>query len=266
MCFHFVIVLVALGAQVQSHEDVVNSELEGEGFISEMKQITEVDLNDLFDKALPLIQETIITTGLDPLSMPDQILSAGYIPGLNPKIQLQRGWVQQGSTIRRNGDVIVRYSNKVIDFDAALSWDHLDVTYAYTLRYLLLTRKGDFDGRFDDVKVQVIGSFNINTRKIKLRFLKITDIGRFSLKIHGHLLDHVLNALGKVVSVFCRDLLVREIEYRFELGLQEKIKEINDLIPEPYGLFIQLPPEELEADAVNVHYRVRADNFNQVIM
>ncbi|XP_015118603.1 uncharacterized protein LOC107042200 [Diachasma alloeum] len=237
-----VIVLVALGGQVQGYDYPVDPEVdEGEGDLSEMKQVTQVDLNDLFDKSLPLIREAIVKARLDPLSMPDQILSVGYIPGLNPKIQLQHGWTQQGSTIRRNGDVIVRYSNKMIEFDAALSWDHLDVTYAYTLRYLLFTRKGDFNGRFDDVKVQVIGSFNISTHKINLRFFKITNIGRFSLKIHGHLLDHVLNALTKGVTVFCRDLVIREIEYRFELGLQEKIKEINDLIPEPYQLSIKLP-------------------------
>ncbi|XP_011299111.1 uncharacterized protein [Fopius arisanus] len=232
------IVLVALGAKIQSL-DAIDPEINDEN-LSVMNQITQVDLNNLFDKSLPLIQKMIIKGGLDPLNMPDQILSISDIPGLNPMIHLQRGWVQETETIKRSGDVIVRYGGKVIEFDAALGWNHLDATYTYTLRYFLFTRKGTFNGRFDDVKVQLLGSFDLNTRKINLRFFKITGIGGFSLKIHGHLLDHVLNAFTKVVTIFSRDLVVREIEYRFELALQDKIKEVNDLIPEPYSFFEEL--------------------------
>ncbi|XP_044020665.1 uncharacterized protein LOC122860764 isoform X1 [Aphidius gifuensis] len=195
--------------------------------------IVEKNLNEVFDRMLPKIREDIIKNGLDPLSLPDEYLRTTKIPGLRGKIHLQKGWAQEASTIKRTGDVIVQYGGKKLNFDFALGFDTLDITYAYTLKYLLYKRKGDFHGQFHNVKLKVYGFIDFTTYQVTLKYFDLVHVGKFSLKLEGHLADHLLNVLTKLFTTFSRDSVLKNIEERFEETLQAKIKEFNDSVLEP---------------------------------
>lgn len=50
-------------------------------------------------------------------------------------------------------------------------------TFAYTLRYLMGTRKGDCTARFENLKIAMLGSMDMETYQLNLRFFKFIDVG-----------------------------------------------------------------------------------------
>ncbi|KAG8042461.1 hypothetical protein G9C98_005095, partial [Cotesia typhae] len=188
-------------------------------------QTTAIILNDSFDVNLPLIRNYMKKNGMEPLQMPDHIITFSDL-GVG-KVHLQRGWIQNLVRIERTGDVILRYNNKFLYYDFDLGWDNLYVNGDYTMRYLFLTRKGSFTGRFRNLRIRVLGTLDLKTQFLKLEFFKFVDV-----ELEGHLSDHFINVLTKVLTVFARNQVLREIEYQSTVLIKNKIKEINEMKPD----------------------------------
>ncbi|XP_044582569.1 uncharacterized protein LOC123263692 [Cotesia glomerata] len=220
----FIIIVIIASIQAFPYQDVEQQIGSKNG-----SQMTEIILNDRFDLNLPLIRGYIKKNGMEPLQIPDHIITFTDL-GVG-KVHLQRGLIQNLVRIKRTGDVILHYNNKFLYFDFDLGWDNLYMTCDYTMRYLLLTRKGSFTGSFRNLRVRVLGTFNLNTHFLKLEFFKIVDVDDFTIRLEGHLSDHLINVLTKVLTLFARNQVLRKIEYQSTVLIKNKINEINELKP-----------------------------------
>ncbi|XP_034938488.1 uncharacterized protein [Chelonus insularis] len=191
------------------------------------KKMAEVIMNDSFDKNLPSIREFILSNGMDPMAMPDYTFPITFPFGVG-KVHLQKGWVQDMVTIRRTGDVILRYNIFTMKFDFDLGWENVDVAYDYTIRFLGYLRKGLFHGRFHNLKVKIVGSMDLKTHQLKLDLLKFMDVEDFTLKLEGHLTDHLINVMSRILTAFAKERVLREVEYQSTKIITEKIREINE--------------------------------------
>ncbi|KAK0158468.1 hypothetical protein PV328_009465 [Microctonus aethiopoides] len=195
-----------------------------------VENITEANLNSLFDQNIELIRNIIYEKNLDPLEMPDRILGiADTLPFA--KLHLRDGWVQQLASIKRTGDVIARYYERNLTIEFDLGWQDIDVNYAF--RALLYLREGNFHGYFNNVRVSAMGNIDLETYNLQLKFFKIIDAGDFAFELSGNIADYLINAMSRVVTTFAKERVLREIEYHFVNSIQEKIDEINELLPEP---------------------------------
>ncbi|XP_014296379.1 uncharacterized protein LOC106693396 [Microplitis demolitor] len=203
----------------------------------ERSQLEEVILNEIFDKNLALIRNTIKLLGMDPLKVPDHLITMTDV-GIG-KTHLQGGWVQNLVTIKRSGDVILRYNDKTFSCDFDLGWDSIYLNYGYTIRYLMFTRKGSFTGRFKNLRVRVLASVDLEKSFLKLEFFKFVEVDNFTLRLEGHLTDHLINILTRALTVFAKSQILREIEYQSTSILEKKLKEINELKPELINLTVE---------------------------
>ncbi|KAK0163328.1 hypothetical protein PV327_007023 [Microctonus hyperodae] len=222
--FIFFIVIVQVIADVP---EIFNNEL-----LVDVENITEVNLNSLFDQNIELIRNLIYEKNLDPLAMPDRILEILDTLPL-ATLHLRDGWVQQLASIKRTGDVIARYYEKNLTIEFDLGWEDIDVNYIYAFRALLYLREGNFHGYFNNVRISAMGNIDLETYNLQLKYFKIVDSGDFTFELSGNVADYLINAISRVVTTFAKERVLREIEYHFINSIQEKIDEINELLPEP---------------------------------
>ncbi|XP_057328975.1 uncharacterized protein LOC130669857 [Microplitis mediator] len=203
----------------------------------ERSQLEELILNEIFDKNLALIRSFIKLLQMDPLQVPDHLITMTDL-GIG-KTHLQGGWVQNLVTIKRSGDVILRYNDKAFSCDFDLGWDSIYLNYDYTIRYLMFTRKGSFTGSFKNLRVRVLASMDLEKSSLKLEFFKFVEVDNFTLRLEGHLTDHLINILTRALTIFAKSQVLREIEFQSTNIIEKKLKEINELKPEFIDSIVQ---------------------------
>ncbi|KAL6429423.1 hypothetical protein ACFW04_008232 [Cataglyphis niger] len=195
----------------------------------------KVILDDKIDALLPSIREFILENGLDPTQVADFFESIfPHLPGsFKGKVELNKGWLQNLSTIKRTKHVIGIYKNKSLTLDMDLGFDVLDCSYEYYLKYLFYKRKGDVYARFYNLDVNIKLTIDLANYYIHLDSIKFSEVRKYDIKFEGHLLDPVLNVLTKAVTVIFQQRVLSGIEDRSMKIFGAKIDEWNEKIPRP---------------------------------
>ncbi|XP_011691146.1 PREDICTED: uncharacterized protein LOC105452044 [Wasmannia auropunctata] len=191
------------------------------------------NLDKTVDALLPSIREFIVKKGMDPMKIAD---ISEYIFPLLPwklkgNIDLKNGWMQNLSLVKRTEHVTAIYKDKRLTLDMNLGFDLMDFSYQYSLTHLLYKRQGDVYGRMYQLNTNVVVTVDLNEYILILDSIKLTDVGRYDIKFEGHLLDHLLNAVTKVVTVVFKRCILTVIEDYSALVFGEKINEWNTMLP-----------------------------------
>ncbi|XP_018579808.1 uncharacterized protein LOC108917603 [Anoplophora glabripennis] len=204
----------------------LNSKVENNDFRA--NGITAV-VDDYVDKVLVYIRSAILRSGLDPAKLDDATLN--LIP--TGTIDLTSGWLQDMSTIARDGSTTVGYdsSTKIMSVYLPIKLNALLATYKYHTKVLLLSIKGDVNGKIEDLRINVKLSFDYTTYQASLDLFDITDSGRISLKFTGNdLVDWITNTMTSVVSLFLHPIIIRIVQSIVKGGLESTVDEINELL------------------------------------
>lgn len=199
-----------------------------------------VILDEKIDALLPSVRDFILKHKLDPARIPSIIEDLlPHLPGkFKGKIYLTKGLLKNLSTVKRTKRVLGIYKNKTLTLDLNLGFDILDCTYQYDLQYLFFKRHGNVYGRFYDLDVNIVSRIDLVNYYIYLDSIKFSGINEYDIKFDGHLLDSVLNALTKIVTVIFEKYILTDIEKRSLKIFNEKINEWNNQIPRPNLTFI----------------------------
>ena len=198
-------------------------------------------MNKLFDTMLPNIRNILLKFGLDPLKMGNIVQPLEGIIDHNGVLKMSDGWLQGMSDVVRAGDIVLAYSNQVLNVDMELGFDVLDINYEYFFKYGLIKRTGDFHGRFSNVKLRVIVTLDMTTKKVTLDSLKIVDMGKLDVKLEGHALDPLLNVAIKAFTTIFRDCVMEFIEERFTIVFKQLLEELTEMIQQLGDLDKQIP-------------------------
>ncbi|XP_076685126.1 uncharacterized protein LOC143377577 isoform X2 [Andrena cerasifolii] len=187
-------------------------------------------VNKLFDTILPSIRNLLLKFGLDPMKMKNIVQPLEGIIDKDGTLEMKDGWLQGMSDVARAGDIVLAYSNKILNIDMDLGFDVLDINYEYFFKYGLIKRTGDFHGRFSRVKLRVALTLDMTTKKTTLDSLRIVDMGKLDVKLEGHILDSLLNVAIKAFTTIFRQCVMEFIEERFTVVFKGLLKDLNEMI------------------------------------
>ena len=198
-------------------------------------------MNKLFDTMLPNIRNILIKYGLDPMEMKNMVQPLEGILVHDGVLEMSDGWLQGMSDLTRAGDILLTYSNKILNVDMELGFDVLDINYEYFFKYGLIRRTGEFHGRFTRVKLDVAVTVDLTTKKVTLDSLNIVDMGKLDVQLMGHVLDPLLNIAIKAFTTIFRQCVMEFIEERFIIVFQDMLKDLNEMIEHLGDLDKQIP-------------------------
>ncbi|XP_012541922.1 uncharacterized protein LOC105839868 [Monomorium pharaonis] len=191
------------------------------------------DLDNTVDALLPTIRKLILKYGMDPMKITD--ISKAIFPHLPGKlkgnIDLTEGWMQNLSLIKRTEHITAIYKDKRLTLDMNLGFDVMDFDYSYYLRYLLYKRQGDVYGRLYELDVNVVMTIDLNEYNLSLDSIKFSDVQKFDIKLEGHILDSIVNAVTKIITTVFRNTVLSVMEDYGKLVFGAKIEEWNTKIP-----------------------------------
>jgi len=197
--------------------------------------IVNFAMNPFIDEELADLRSVIIRGGMDPLELEDETLQ--FLAGIIGSIKLTSGWLQDISTIARNGDVIITYNSatKRITFSVPLSFKVLLFTYKYLTRVTLLSISGDVQGKIDDVRMNLLLTYDANLQSFVLDGLSMKNSGKVTVKFTGNnLVDWITNAMTSVITTVLHPIIVailqsnvKSIGYGIVDAMNEYIREHN---------------------------------------
>ncbi|EZA58414.1 hypothetical protein X777_01371, partial [Ooceraea biroi] len=196
---------------------------------------SQAKLNEIVDRLLPRIRSFILENGMDPTDLIDFSESIfPLLPGiLKGNIDFKNGWLQNLSQLKRAGSVTGEYKDKLFMLNMNFGFDVLDFNYEYYLTYMLYKRQGDVNGRFYNLDVNVVITIDLTNYHLSLESIKFSKVRKYDIKFEGNILDVILNALTKVVTLFFRTYILTGIENRSMMILNAKIDEWNKNFPRP---------------------------------
>lgn len=221
--FCFLSLLVTSGLAFPTHDKTNDFHVAAHGMVS-------AKINELFDTLLPNIRNILLKLELDPLEMKDMVEPLEGLIDHNGVLEMTDGWLQGMSDVVRAGDIVLAYSNKILNIDLHLGFDILDINYQYFLKYGLIRRTGDFHGRFSRVKLRVALTLDMTTKEVTLDFLDIVDMGKLDIKLEGHVLDPLLNIAIKAFTTIFRQCVMEFLEERFTTIFKELLEDLNEII------------------------------------
>ncbi|KAL0109043.1 hypothetical protein PUN28_014262 [Cardiocondyla obscurior] len=193
------------------------------------------NLDKTVDDLLPSIRKLIVKNGMDPMRITD--ISEYIFPDLPGKLKgsldLQKGWVQNLSQVKRTNNVTAIYKNKRLTLDMNLGFNVMDFNYEYYLKHLLYKRQGDVYGRLYDLDVNVVATVDLKEYHLILDSIKFSDIGKYDIKFEGHILDNLLNAITKIITTVFRSRILPVIEDFAAVVFKAKLDEWNTKLPKP---------------------------------
>ncbi|CAK9817455.1 hypothetical protein ANTPLA_LOCUS9387 [Anthophora plagiata] len=194
---------------------------------------TSANINKLFDMMLPTIKDVILKHKLDPMKLDNLSENLGGPIIRKRSLDLTNGWLQGLSDVNRAKDVILSFENKVLSVDATLGFDALGISYEYLFKDFLITRKGDVDGLVKNMEIRIVIALDMNTYKLILSSLQIVKVDQFTVTLHGHKLDPILNAAFKAFTTLFRKKVTAMVEKEVLKVVQLHVDEINENIPKP---------------------------------
>ncbi|KAJ8956945.1 hypothetical protein NQ318_014364 [Aromia moschata] len=186
-------------------------------------------IDDYADKVFENIEELIIHQGLDPVELEDTSLK--LIP--TGTIALSSGYLQNLSTLKRNGDVTVTYysSSSTLEINVPIKFETLTVSYEYLTKILLLRIKGEAHGKVENLNIDVRLGFNFTTYEASLDNFDIGNTGKLSLIFTGNgLVDWIVNIMTTVVTTFLKPVILNMTKSVIRGGLQAALDAINSYI------------------------------------
>ncbi|XP_011869448.1 PREDICTED: uncharacterized protein LOC105562897 [Vollenhovia emeryi] len=202
---------------------------------SEQDLEIRADIDKTVDALLPSIRKFILDNGMDPMQIADVSEHIfPLLPGiLKGTVDLKNGWIQNLALVKRTGHVTAIYKSKRLTLDMNLGFDVMDCNYEYSLKYLLFKRQGDVNARFHQLDVNVVTTVDLNEYILILDSIKFSDVRKYDIKFEGHVLDRLLNAVAKIITVVFKNLVLPFIERQAEKIFSAKLDEWNSMIPQP---------------------------------
>ncbi|KAK2579056.1 hypothetical protein KPH14_002846 [Odynerus spinipes] len=194
------------------------------------QQIT-ANFDKIFDQLLPTIQKIIKENGMDPMelrSFSEKILP---LPGrLKGNINFRNGFLHYMSEVTRAKHVTAQYSDKRLLLDMTLGWQRLDFSYEYDFTYLLIKRRGDVYGRFEDPAFNVLIELDLNNYEVILHRVQFIRVGNVSVKFYGHKLDSILNSIIKPITPIFENRILKMVEDKSLMLFEPVIDSVNKWI------------------------------------
>ncbi|CAG9829934.1 unnamed protein product [Diabrotica balteata] len=187
------------------------------------------ELNEFLDKVLENVGNYIINHGYDPFPIPDTVLN---LP-ITGSITLKKGWLRDLSMIKRYKDTDVIYSSaeKKLKMVFSLQFQELQFVYNYITNYLLLTIKGDVEGKIENVIIEAALNFDFNTYNATLDNFDIMNTGSIDIHFSGNdLIDWLTNMMTGVVTAFLHPLILSIIQNVFKGTLSDLVDAVNEII------------------------------------
>ncbi|XP_053979763.1 uncharacterized protein LOC128876942 isoform X2 [Hylaeus volcanicus] len=200
---------------------------------NEYSERVSVNINELFDKLLPMIRRIIQNESLDPLEMDDvnEKLNGPLVH--NGVLSMTKGSLKGLGSITRVSDVILTYENKILTLDMSLRLPTLNLNYDYFFKYGIVSRKGSFVGRFSNVDLRVVLGLDMVKYKLIFDSFKVIKISNINVELQGHVFDKVLNSVIKaLIPRFSKDV-INAVELRGSATIRNLVAEINSKLPRP---------------------------------
>ncbi|XP_033220287.1 uncharacterized protein LOC117174937 [Belonocnema kinseyi] len=197
----------------------------------EKRVIVEASFDKLVDETLPKIRGAIIANGLDPMELQEISLPVPGLPGVfKGQIDLNNGWLQHLSHVRRVGKSHLSYSDRKLTVEINVGWKDLTFDYQYLFKYLVVKRKGNVHGQVSDAVFQFVFVLDFDTAQIELQNVQFKNPGKYDLELEGHFSDRFLNAAVKVVANVAKNFITYKIQDIFQTVAQDKVDEINQIL------------------------------------
>ncbi|XP_011869447.1 PREDICTED: uncharacterized protein LOC105562896 [Vollenhovia emeryi] len=191
-------------------------------------------IDKAIDTLLPSTRKFILKEGMDPMRI---VNCSEYIfpfmPGeLKGNIYLYKGWMQNLSLMKRTKHASAIHKDKRLTLDVNLGFDVLDFSYQYYLTYLLYNRKGDLYGRLYKPEINVVTTIDLNKHHLILDSIKFTNIWKVDIKFEGHLLDRIINAVTKIITMAFENHVLKVIENNAMLDFHAIFDDWNTMTPQ----------------------------------
>ncbi|XP_076282633.1 uncharacterized protein LOC143210058 isoform X2 [Lasioglossum baleicum] len=195
----------------------------------------DVNINAVFDDVMPVIKDLIIKKGLDPLKMRDVQKELHGILDKSGVLNLSHGWAQGLSQLKRSGDVVVSYKDKIVTLDAMVGLDLIDVGYDYKFKYSIISRSGALNARLSDTKVRVVLKVDLKHYRLSLVSFQTTSVRKIDANLQGGAVDKILSAATNTFIGSFRRQIIETVENRGSEISREYLERINEKIPRPDG-------------------------------
>ncbi|XP_065163346.1 uncharacterized protein [Atheta coriaria] len=213
----------------------------------EHKRLTEAQktayINRIFDVILFELGMFMLNYGFDPLKLPDQVQTFSYKPLLvnyTGVLNLTKGVAYNVSDIQRNGDVQMKYLDRILTLSVPLKLNKIHFKYDYDAKIMNLGPKGGVEG--NAVNIEVFASLTINFKEMHITMnecANVVKIGKISVSFTGNApTDWLINLLTPLVVVLFRGMINDVITDQVCKNAVELFDEIN-------AFFISLKPESV---------------------
>ncbi|XP_076662359.1 uncharacterized protein LOC143365763 [Halictus rubicundus] len=192
-------------------------------------------INEIFDDVMPVVKDLIIKNGLDPLKMDDIEKQLNGILGTKGVLNLSKGWMQGLSGLKRSGDVILSYENKIVTLEAQLGLDLIDVAYDYHFKYWFASRSGALNARLSGTQLRLVLKVDLEHYRIGLESFQVTSVRKMEVKLQGGVVDKVLSAAINAFIGSFRKQVIETVEKRGSIVMRQYMEKINEKIPRPDG-------------------------------
>ncbi|XP_018405255.1 PREDICTED: uncharacterized protein LOC108781698 [Cyphomyrmex costatus] len=187
------------------------------------------NLDKVVDALLPSVRQIILKHGMDPMQLPN--VSTPIFPHLTGKLKgnldLKKGWIQNLSLVKRTQHVTATYKDLRLTMDMNLGFEVINFSYDYYLKHLLYKRNGNMYGRLHDLDINVVVSIDLNNYYLNLDSIKFSNVWKFDLQFGGNLLDPIVNALTKIVTVVFRNPILNIVEKRAKSNFSVQLGNWN---------------------------------------
>ncbi|XP_049797828.1 uncharacterized protein LOC126215207 [Schistocerca nitens] len=192
-----------------------------------------IEFNELFDRLIDGISTFIVSSGLDPLPLPDEGIESTITDPLGiertTEISLKKGWLTDLSTFQRDGDAKVRYVNSSLHvFSVGLDFPTVSVAYDYTLKILDIGPTGSINAKAEDLLVSLEVNIDVATSQLSLGSYTITDAGKLTVQLQGGtLVDWIANGVINLFTWLFQDVLLGVVEDRVRPVLAQRLSQLT---------------------------------------
>ncbi|XP_064117560.1 uncharacterized protein LOC135222987 isoform X2 [Macrobrachium nipponense] len=193
-------------------------------------------LNSLIDMILNIVDQTILSMGLDPAHLPDvvhEFEDTVLFVTWHGEASAYNGTLSGMSTIHRIGEAEYVFDDKgrAIGATVSMSMNVMEGHYKYVAQFMDLGPSGDITLHIEGIRLTLTTALDEHLCVFSLKDLNIDNIGHITINIDGlGLLDWIANAFGTLIANVVEVFLRNTIENQFKT-IMNGVLDNFDLYP-----------------------------------
>ncbi|KAF5275684.1 hypothetical protein FQA39_LY06796 [Lamprigera yunnana] len=205
-----------------------------QNFFSLEKVVQEAIINDYADTLLEELDNYLISQGVDPLPMPDQVAEFEFL-FFNGELSLKNGKLSGLGTLARLDNIKVQYEYPYIWLDFPITFKQLKFNYEYRVLFMSMGLKGVMHGSTNNPKLSIALKVDGTIIRASLDDYNFKDVGHLTLQFEGGIAEFFFNFLVGFAIPFVKPIIKLVVDIFIGAGLKSIIDIFNDLLMQLLG-------------------------------